>query len=584
MAYDFQKFHENLKRYRETITMPGGWNHDLVKTVKRINLYLHSQFETGQTDRFGQRKTFYNITKPACEIAAKFVDIDTKNVVLFSEGSGNESAIWLCDRDLKAWMKKNWFSRELNRFSDLFPKYGHVVSKRSKGNLVGNVKIENLRTDPASPWLKMSSFVYELNPMNRGDLAEMRGKWDSDQIDALLNENKGQQDFLVYECYDRNDEGTWDMTIVADLFKINGRNKSGTEELVNNTNELVPGYELFSSTVEDLDEVYVEEKWDEVPGRWLGLGFAELLFDAQVRANVMAYQKAKGLELSSMQIFQTADENVGRNVLMDLENGSIVKTRSNITQINTQTIGLSEFSSEEQRWDKQVRDLTFSFDIASGEDLPSGTPLGVARISAAMVESYFGKKREKLGIFVKKILMDQVIPAFDKEMSKEHVLRLMASDSEVQKLRQAVKDYSMNRAIREYAARTGTLPSQMAIMMERARLEAVDKRRKDFSIKIPAGFYKDLKKSIDITITGEEIDVNQKQQTLMTALQVLANPAVMQNPGSRAAVLKALQYAGVSPVDLELIGEEAEKPATPQMQPLPTQPQQANQMVANQGV
>lgn len=73
MAYKSKKYkdssdvkaRENIAIYYDGITMPGGYAHNLPETIKGIDLYYNSKFETGQFDNLGYRKFFFNIVKPA---------------------------------------------------------------------------------------------------------------------------------------------------------------------------------------------------------------------------------------------------------------------------------------------------------------------------------------------------------------------------------------------------------------------------------------------------------------------------------------------------------------------------------------
>ena len=89
----------------QDVEMPGGWRFNQSEELKTIDLYYNSQYKTGQYDLQGFRKFFYNIVKPVCDIATKFIDLDTRDIILTPEHSNDELRVFLLQRRLKQWLK-----------------------------------------------------------------------------------------------------------------------------------------------------------------------------------------------------------------------------------------------------------------------------------------------------------------------------------------------------------------------------------------------------------------------------------------------------------------------------------------------
>lgn len=552
---------------------------DTPRLLRLIELYYNSQFESGPEDG-ARRKFFYNIVKPACDVATKFIDLDTKHILPFSEKMEDEFRVWILARDLKAWMKEKRFGKLLNRIASALPKYGHVVVKHAGKNELELVNLLNLRFDPAAKNLSSSPCVVEIHLMDRRQIAAM--KWEG--AEDFLAAHDRETHFEIFECYSMNtatDGKMWSRHFMADLFtkrSASGGQIRTTEAEINEKNgEFLPGVMLHEDETDELP--YFECKWEDVPGRLLGMGFVEYLIDNQIRQNELTNNKAKGLEIASKHLFQTSDEMIGRNVFTDMDNGDIIKTTAPIAPVPVEERSLSSYQEEQARWDLNTERKTFSFDITRGEELPSGTPLGVAKLSQGAVESYYAIKREEFGFFVKELLLHAVIPQFMKDRSKEHALRFFGSDEEIGRLRKALSVSAMRRSILDYAKKTGIIPSQELIQMQKILVERKLEKKKDLELKIPEAFYEDVEFGIDLTITGEEIDTAGRQQTLMTAMQMLAsNPAILQDPNLRRIFSKLLELSGVSGVDLgfyddvptgSMMPGGAPLPKTP---PLPVQP------------
>lgn len=591
----FADVRDNIKQYYDDVELPGGYIFNLPDLLRRIDLYMNSQFESGMTDDEGNVKSFYNVTRPAVELATKMIDLDTKHILPFSHRMDDETKVWVLSRELTYWLKEARFGEFINDSLEKWPRYGHTVSKSTKEHGRQLVNVHNLRMAPWASTLNESPFVYELHFMNERQLRSMKG-WDQDAVEELIERADGQT-MKIYECYHLNKTGEgkeWTRYFVGGfLFRRtkNGRQWAMTEaeeaEINAFEEDFMPGFVLFEDEQEELP--YTERKWFDEPGRWLGIGVAEILMPVQMRINAIVNNLGRDLELASTQVFISSSEEFEGNITTDLRNGDIVYAPGGVVPLGLEARNVSLYLNEQNLWLNIAKELTFSFDIARGDELPSGTPLGVARISATMVESYFGLKREKFGQYLKNILITDVIPSFSKMNNKERVMKFFGSDKEIQKLRRAIVDVEMRKQVLDYAERTGIIPSMTAIQLERMRLSETLKRKKDVTLRIPKNFYKDIETALDITITGEEVDVSGRMQTLMNGLQLVAgNPQLMQNPTTRAMIVKMFEFAGVSAVDIEMIEEAADQapqvpggqqaetkrvPTSAQPPPSPVQPQ-----------
>ncbi len=542
----------NIRQFYEEVEMPGGYSFNHPDTLRDIDLYYNSKFKTGQFDNRGFRKFFYNIVKDKCDIATKFIDMDTKDIILYSDRD-DDLRVWLLSADLKQWMKLEKFPQILNQVATDLPKYGSVVLKKVKGKL-SKVNLENLRVDTTSDSLENSGWVYEIHKMNKQQVKSM--PWDEDAKEELFS-NDSEYLYTIYECYDLQTEGKkWKRTIYGDLFSLkNEGNQKSTESLINDERDYRPAILLHEDEVDELP--YRELHWEKVPGRWLGRGYVELLFDAQIAENEAENLERKGLYYTSLHLFTTRDDTVGRNVLTDVENGDIIKTTDELKPVANEERNLPAYNATRSRWADVANKLTFAFDIARGENLPSRTPLGVANLSAGMVSSFFDQKREEFGLFIKDLLLHDIIPEFKNKSKKEHILTLTSSASDFDKILRLIVKMKTDEAAEEYATRTGFVPSQIQRQREEEKALASMRSNRNVRIKIPDSFYTNAKFHVDIITTGEQVDTGARFQLLNTTMQIVsANPAILQNKGTRTMLFKTLQLGGISPMDLNLIEEQ----------------------------
>lgn len=544
--------------------MPGGYSWSQPETIKRVDLYYNGKFETGEFDRRNRKKFFYNVTKPPCDIARKFIDLDTKDIILFHQMAGQEWKVWLMQHELKQWLKENKFGKLLNEIGFNFPKYGHVVLKKNTLTKKWEIlNIQNLRNDQTSPTLEESRYVYELHRMGRTDILKM--PWKKDAVETLLAE-EGPYD--IYECYEPGKTKKWKLTIRGRCFdyQSSGQLVHGTEANINDSNSYIEGIELDSAEVDKLP--YRELKWENVPGRWLGMGYPEYLFDDQIAENEAENLERTGLYFTALHIFQTKDDTVGKNILTDVENGDILRVLSEVTPVMNEERNLPAFNATRSRWALSTERKTFTADITRGADLPSRTPLGVANLSAQQVASHYDLKREDYGMFVKDLLLDEVIPEFRKDKKKKHSVLLSSGAEGIEKYIRALAQTQVDSAAYEFAMGKGKgfFPDAEERQSEIERIVKHLSTQKGLIIDIPENYYADAEIGLDINITGEQIDTGAKNSTMMTAMQILgANPAILQNPATRTMLFKMLENAGMSPIDLNLIEDIAT--SQPQMDP-----------------
>ena len=542
----------------DDVEMPGGWYFNEPEMLKTIDLYYNSKYKTGQFDPQGYRKFFYNIVKPVCDIATKFVDLDTRDILLTPEHNNDELRVFLMQRRLKQWLKDTNFGQLLNKNAKSLPIYGHFVNKKTKDGWK-QVPLHNLRHNPSAEGIVTDSFA-ELYTLSLGEMKDLG--WDTSELEKM--EDLG--DYLIYDCF--NKKGSkWSRQVKAELWsyrKGDGIQRSVESEINRRGEKWTGSITLFEEELKKHN--YREHKWEEVPGRAIGRGYVELLLDNQIARNEAENLERKSLAVHSTPLWQTRDEEVaGKNTIVNYQPGQLIHATSEITPIATEARNLPQFQETRQNWDMNTERKTFTTDITTGASLPSRTPLGVANIQASMASSFFELKREDLGLFYKPMLLEDIIPDFKHDTAKEHTMIFSCADEESNYLDDAITEALVGDKIIKYTEKTGWHPSQE--QKELLRMQVKDKLRgkKQRFLKIPDGFWTNAKYMIDINITGESSDVSVKSQLIQMVLQIAGtNPMALQDPTNRALIFKLLSLGGISPVELGLTYQPKDQP---QIQP-----------------
>ena len=516
------------------------------ETIETIYFYYNSKFQTGDIDIEGDKKYFFNIVKNPCEVHTKAIDFDTKDIRILTADGGNPAKTWYFERDLKQWMKNQNFGKVLNRIFKELPIFGSVVIKIINNNLYF-VDLRNFIVEQSADTLSGANYIIEKHPytvMNfrkaMKDLAIDKSK--IEEAVKLYRETPDAKHLMVYERYGEveDNKGNWSYrrVYIADV----GKDESDQAGMV------IPhkGIELKSEEIEK--HPYWEFHLNKIPGRWLGVGVVELLFDPQIRENELVNVQAKATYARGMILFQTLDPNYNKNLKKDAENFQVLGVDQLIQEIPIPDRNLAYFNEETKKWLANRDELTLSYDVIQGERLPAGTPLGSAQIAATMSLSYFDQIRENIALDIKEMLYDVIIPNFQKQSTAEHSLRLIGEDLDTYV--QMIKGIKINEEIVKLAIKSMTgrnpFPTESDKEVVGIAVEGTMKEGKEMLLPIPKNFYSDVKYQIEIEITGESKDTRVYTATLFGGLQAItADPTILEDPIKRKFFSKYLESGGV---------------------------------------
>jgi hypothetical protein len=479
-----------------------GYKFSQIETVNLIDLYSASQFESGEFDSEGMKKLFLNVGNFRCEVASKQVDLDVKNFV-FTPEDDNEMAANLMQKDFRLWAKDTYFGELINEVIDALPKYGTVVLKKVKDKLEFT-PLQVLRNDQKAKSLDKSPYVIEIHEdMTVEDMRSFKD-WDLSKLNMEFGD--------TYTVFERYGYVPLDYYNREKGLPVNEEDKKKTIYVVAficaSSNKDNSGHTLF---MEKAKLPYQEVHWERVYGRWLGRGEMEKQFENQVARNMIANLRRRALMWSSRKVFQANSELVAQNLIRDVKDGEVLVVGMNnqVTQIDTSTRTLAEFQSAENVWEENSNQKSFTFEVATGEALPSGTPFRLGVVLSNSVNSYFGLKREKIGLFFKRVVIEQLLPEFKRKMSYEHLLSLSKGEEFYNKLLKIKIDYEFNRI-----AKKKILKGEMvnSAQLREFVTRAIDGFNTQY-VNIVKGFYDNVNAKVNLTITGENTDIQKKLET-----------------------------------------------------------------------
>ena len=482
------------------------------ETLAIVDLYMASQFEKGKFDTEGQRKVFLNKVRFIRDVSRMRTDIDVKNYVFNPDTYEDIWGTYLMQKKFKIWTREQYFGETLNRLQDDFATYGTAVTKKV-GDEVYRVPIKNLINTQDAETLEEAAecgYVIEKHKMTRYEMEEMK-HWDVADLDY-------DKEYEVYERYSM---------IPESVLKGKTSGDSAKEKRVLAMQILIPdvaegqdkegGKIVFMEKVDGIP--YQDVFWEKVDGRWLGRGPVENELEAQVAANMTANLRRRALLWSSKKLFQTASEEVAKNLVKDVKDGEVLYVGNNgtIAPVAMETRNMAEFSADEAVWNDNSQKTSFTFEVATGESMPSGTPFRLGVVLSQAVDSFFNLKKEQFGLFLKRSFYEQIVPIFMEDVG-EHSLAFAQTESGVDLLRMAMTEHFTQKEITKQLI-AGQLPEPEMI---KANVEQQLVKSPYMFVDIPEGFYKTLKYHMELDITDEATDTRTEIETLTTLYQVMA--------------------------------------------------------------
>lgn len=584
---------------KNEIEVVPGYNFSQYNTLKKIHLYYNGHYEKGDYEEVNgilRKKVFHQMSTWRCEVATKMIDMDVKDFILVSTKADTDWNVFLLEKELKVWLKRNEMGQILNQISDELPVYGSVVLQKTPTGAV-LVDLRHFYVDQATDTLPNARYINIRKLVSHQDLRKMKKKgWENVDsaienfsgkytqgydIDGITKSSNGSNLYYdgagtqatqpegapLVEIWERYGEVPlkWftDKESDAGEYVLAKFIVAGIDQVNKNDQGVVMGEEGLILYKEQIDELpFKEVHYKKTKGRWLGIGVVETLFEAQRRRNEVENQKARAHELASMQIFQSLDQTIASNITTDLQSGEILKVKSLIQPIATESRDMTALENHSVKLDEHANDLTFSRDVVSGENAPASATLGAVQIQTQQTTAVFDYKKENIGLFLGEFIKDLVFPQIEKELNKEHVLRLAGTVDELQKLRDNYATNIANNRTLEAILNNEEVEDYGSFfnLQKDLAMQEVSKMGDKIWTEVKANFFKDLDYTVDIVSTGENQNIYAKINNGNAILQLLgADPTVITDPTKRKVLFKIMSSMGWHMSELQQIEEEASR-------------------------
>src|SRR3990167_3231379 len=314
-------------------------------TVEKIMAYLNSKFTGagGDKDSLGREKPFFNIVIASANIWFRATDIDRKDISVAPSGISEVAGAFMATVHLQKWMKKAKFGIFLNNWGRTLARFGSAVVEfieKDSELFCSVIPWNKLIVDPqdftALPVIKKLYFT----PAQLKRKKEYNQEVVTNLLDAITsrkNIDRTNQDTLnnfieVFEVHGELSQAVYKQSKGKevkeedeDIFfqQMHVVSYVGTGKKDNKGKEKYADFTLYSG--KEKQSPYMLTHLIEEDGRTLSIGAVEHLFDAQWMQNHTMKNTKDTLDIASLLVFQTADQQfVGKNLLNQLVAGGVM--------------------------------------------------------------------------------------------------------------------------------------------------------------------------------------------------------------------------------------------------------------------
>lgn len=543
----FKEIDQFVDEYENgSITLVDGLPFNQGEKLREIEFYSNSKYLNGDKDELDREKPFFNIVNANVDVAVVATDIDTKDIQIQAANREAYGKAFLLSKEVHRWMRKTNFAKTLNEMGETRARYGGLLVKKCVDD--GELRIDvitwkNAITDPSNI---ANGTKIERHWMSGLDLMKKRGSWDDEALDEALEmcrkakKNGYKVEVLEIEgefaksCYTEDEEDEDDYSLQL-YFLI----KDGKKEL-----------KLYSEELKESQYKYIPWKKRPSNPEGLGIGVVEEGIEAQVWTNDSVLAERNIMDLAGKVVVETDDSKLeGRNVITEVDNGTVITRQQGRTigVLNLTPQSLPQFQNLIERWQGQYDRATAITDALRGETPPSGQAFRLQALITQQSGSQFDYRREDMGIFVKELFTDWIIPHLKAKFRKSHTLVAEFTKEELDEVDEAyVNHLVFNQLEKLVKAKKLVNPLEIEMAKQSIRQKMAQTKSHRY-LEVPDKYYDDLEEEVDIITTGEQKNKSAMLESLSNIFTtVAANPAILQDPVLSEVFYQIVETAGAS--------------------------------------
>lgn len=444
----------------------------------------------------GREKRWIPLTRLIVDSTRKLSDIDLRDLTFAALRKKARGIIALVRGYVRFWLRVNFFGEVLDESILQMCIDGTVVWKTYSyrdGNKTivkrKNVDILNVYIDPTADSIQEAQRFTERALMSTIEVEGMTGWHNTKDMKTAAGLHRTEPDITqpaangdfvdVYEMWglipnrlltgNKDDTGTSHGHIVISGIETGDLRVHIIEE---NTNKDKAG---------NVVKPYEEMRYLKVPGRWYGVGPAEMVLHLQEWINEIVNMRMTKNRNASLGLFKIrAGANVTQQMLTNLVSRGVIKLNDmgDLENLQINEAGEGSYRDEDVAKDWAYK-VTSTYDIARGE-----SSSGAATATASVIEDRNSKTAftlviESVGHMLQRWMDRQFLPHVPKLMKENKDVTVYGDFDDVDQLREQVVAYlAMNEMDRMFKE-TGYVPTAEEMQMAMQKAEEDLRRDKD---------------------------------------------------------------------------------------------------------
>jgi len=522
----------------------------------------------------GDEKTYFSIPYILADAVYRNTDLDTKDIQIKSDNPAAIDWIPLIRGGVRNYLKTSHYEDLMNDIRKELIDMGHVITKEvdddtkivSLLNIVRPADSIDIQDGGCAEAVYMSWEQMQSNKEAWGD------SWKEVVKLKEIMDSVQRKTFRVYEFW------------TIDKFKVAGEEKEtkGCIKFLDNTmveaevpqdpanwfpyvvlekfstpyTETIKGERLKklkkAGLIRGVDQLpiypYEEQALIKVLGRWMGMGYYELLRNEGKAFNKTMNSKLryddllhKGVTVHTKAPFGSNQKGSGRGLEADIMNriqtGTMIsiKAGEKIERLNLGTL-TADFLATAEKWFELARQKVGISQTAVAQALPSSTPATTAVINEKQAKNAFDIVNEQQGIFFERLFSRFKIKTIIEALTQEEWTKIIGDPDELARMEEAFVQNLVNSKVQEaadlgkFVPEGSSMPPEeldkigMAVKTMRARQGG--QRQAQFK-----EFKDDLIKNFDFFISFYITDNSFDKNAILRAIQEAIN-SVVQNPMS----------------------------------------------------
>lgn len=573
--------------YALPITVIDGWEWSMKEHIRLTTLYKNSQFSVGNSAKERDMKPFKNIVRPILNLQYRAEGFDVKDIVLYIDDTKAYFKSFLIKKYHERWANEIELDTFIDEMVESYCDYGGVLIKDVNDKKPEVVPLSSLafcdQTDMLSGPFAIKHYY---SPDELQGFAAVG--WGDPKNGATITIEEAIVLAGMYKIPDsQNGEEAKTPGKYVEVFEVNGVLPDdwlvdGDPDKYTRQMQIVMfykdvhgekvGVKLFAGKRNK--QIFKQLLRDRIYGRALGLGGVEELFEDQVWTNDSEIKKLGMLEIASKMFFKTTDDAFAeRNQTLDGENGQVyvVADGKDIGQLNTQPVNVPYFDKAVEAWQTHAQLMGGATDAILGQDPPSGTPFALQQLVTNQSQGLHTYRQGKIATFFSTVEREWILPWIVKDIASGKKFLAELSLEELQQVADSLVMCQTNDIIKEQilAGRVPD-PEELAVLQDKIRTQFMKGGNKKF-LEIFAGEMKDADINIMVDVAGKQKDLNKVVNELTNIFrQIVANPAVLDDPRMANIFNQILEASGLSPIDFGMALPKPAAPANPNSNPQPS--------------